>query len=96
VEDHEEDLRGRIGGLPGDHYHSSGGAPEIDSLHRGAVVWQTYLWAHNPKVAGSNPAPATNKFKGFCGGFGPRKPFFCARLAVSHVSNVSHALQGSQ
>ena len=23
------------------------------------------LWAHNPKVAGSNPAPATNKYKGF-------------------------------
>ena len=76
MEDSEEDFRGRIGGLPGDHYHSSRGDPEIDRLHSRVVVSQTCLCAHDPKVAGSNPALSTNKFKGFCGDFGPWKPFF--------------------
>ena len=35
-------------------------------------------WAHNPKVVGSNPAPATNKNKGLRK---VRSPLFLVKLA---------------
>jgi hypothetical protein len=36
------------------------------SSSRFGAGWSSLVarWAHNPKVAGSNPAPATKQFKG--------------------------------
>jgi hypothetical protein len=51
--------RHRTSGLP--HHTSEWGAPRI-TQDRAIDGW---LMAHNPKVVGSNPTPATNYLSGF-------------------------------
>ncbi len=40
--------------------------PRSDNVRVPDAGWSSLVarWAHNPKVEGSNPSPATNKFKG--------------------------------
>src|ERR1051325_10520191 len=54
-----EVCRGVNGDLDARGRHDDNRAPESDAGWSSLVA----RWAHNPKVAGSNPAPATNKIK---------------------------------
>src|SRR6476659_8530672 len=42
-------------------------------------------WAHNPEVAGSNPAPATTAGLGLC----PRPVLFCLRFPLDATQNAT-------
>ena len=42
--------------IPPSHAHPTEGAETAE------ISWKCRDWAHNPKVAGSNPAPATSTY----------------------------------
>ncbi len=53
-------------------------------------------WAHNPKVAGSNPAPATNKIKDLRSSV---SPFFVEKsrdVPLFVVTHAKHVLYGAE